>query len=78
MTLYVKRAMPDLPGFPLNLSVFVKYRDMPHACMRKGFEGTVVNQILPSLHGGSLEVRLTVPSTQYTQIKYINYINYIK
>ena len=27
----------------------------------KGFKGTVVNRVLPSLHGGSLEIMLTVP-----------------
>ena len=28
----------------------------------KAFKGTVVNLTLPSLHGGSLEITLTVPS----------------
>ena len=27
----------------------------------KAFKGTVVNRALPSLHGGSLEITLTVP-----------------
>ena len=27
----------------------------------KAFKGTIVNQALPSLHGGSLEILLTVP-----------------
>jgi len=27
----------------------------------QGFNGTVVNRALPSLHGGSLEITLTIP-----------------
>ena len=27
----------------------------------EGFKGTILNRALPSLHGGSLEITLTVP-----------------
>ena len=33
----------------------------PHYRSDKGCKGTVANQTLPSLHGGSLEISLTVP-----------------
>ena len=36
----------------------------------KAFKGTVVNKALPSLHGGSLEITLTVPLI-YTYAVYI-------
>ena len=29
--------------------------------IRQGFKGSIVNQALPCLHGGSLEITLTVP-----------------
>ena len=35
----------------------------PHFWAGKGFKGSVVNRALSSLHGGSLEITLTVPLT---------------
>ena len=34
---------------------------LPHSLSDNGYLGTVVNQELPSLHGGALEITLTVP-----------------
>ena len=40
----------------------------------KDFKGTVVNRTLPSLHGGSLEITLTVPLSVTPPPLYYNLI----
>jgi len=35
-----------------------------HTLSDKAFKGTYINQALPSLHGGSIEITLTVPLNQ--------------
>ena len=35
-----------------------------HTLSDKAFKGTFINQALPSLHGGSIEITLTVPLNQ--------------
>ena len=38
-----------------------KHEFLIHALLDNPFKGTVVNRTLPSLHGGSFEITLTVP-----------------
>ena len=44
--------------------------------MKKGFKGTVVNRALPSLHGGSLEITLTVPLSLKPNDNWIYFATY--
>ena len=41
-----------------------KRQYLPHYFTYKGFKGTVVNQALPSLHGGSVEITLKATLTK--------------
>ena len=43
-----------------------------HTWSVKAFKGTVVNQALPSLHGGSLEITLTVPVKNWNRNRLIS------
>ena len=49
-----------------NLTLFniEKRQYLPHYLSDKGFKGTVVNQALPSLHGGSVEITLEATLTK--------------
>ena len=40
--------------------------------MNKAFKGTVVNRALPSLHGGSLKITLTVPLKANLTVRKLN------
>ena len=44
-----------------TLSNLKKRHYLQHYWSDKGFKSTFVNRVLPSLHGGSLEITLTVP-----------------
>ena len=53
-----------------------KLKKLKHQCLintqlDKAFKGTVVNRALPSLHGGSLEITLTVPLKSRTHSLYL-------
>ena len=41
-----------------------KHRYLIRTWSEKGFKGTVVNWAMSSLHGGSLEISLTIPLTK--------------
>ena len=44
-----------------------------HSLSDKAFKGTVVNRALPSLHGGLLEITLTVPVEKQIKMALINH-----
>ena len=78
-------AMPDVQRYPLNLMkqpVKInslkkqKHSYLIHTWSVKAFKGTVVNQALPSLHGGSLEIILTVPVKIELEIAWYQYLLY--
>ena len=47
-----------------------KHWNRIHTWADIAFKGTVVNQALPSFHGWSLEIRLTVPLIKYLWFRY--------
>ena len=64
--------MADLRRGSTSLhSCFQNYKHLSliHTLSNKAFNGTVLKLALPSLHGGSLEIRLTVSFNKFMSIK---------
>ena len=53
--------MPDLQRYPLNICVFVEYRDINFLNLTSSQLQIQVRAVLTYMHGGSLEIMGTVP-----------------